>query len=444
MFQSVCKAARSAVERAGISFQEVAALGLDNQGETTITFDSTSGHPVGNAISWQDRRTEDLIEQWRQQGLEEPIRMQTGLRLDPYFSASKLKWVLNEYPEAGTLLKSGKLRMGTSDGWLIRQLTGGQRFVTDAATASRTMMLDLEKLTWSEDLLGRFELPAECLPEIVRCDECIGETDPKLFGIPIPITGLCVDQHAALFGQGCFNTHQAKATYGTGCFLLNNIGNDSTARAEGLLTLLAWQLKDSKAFAVEGGVYSAGSIIEWLVKLGWLEQVSDLDAVAGSVDHSDGTCLIPAFSGLAAPHWKSRARACWSGMHNGTEPKHLVRAAVESIAFRVREIYDAMSQAGLRLDGMKVDGGLTRSQVLMQIQSDILGVPLTVSENPEATATGVALMAGLGVGWWSHLNDLPEVSKTAAVYQPNSTDSDNLLTHYNHWSGICKKVAAWN
>jgi len=441
MFQSVCDAARDAVDKASLTFSDITAIGLANQGETTIAFDRRDGSPIGNAISWQDRRTTDIVDRWRSQDISDLVVLRSGLRLDPYFSAAKLKWVLDHDQRAQQVLADGFLGMGTSDVWIIWMLTGGEAFVTDSATGSRTMMMDLESITWSDELLKFYELPRQALPRIVRCDEPIGVTREGLFPESIPITGLCVDQHAAVFGHRCFRPNQAKTTYGTGAFMLANIGESSSPRARGLLTVLCYHLKDTVAFAMEGGVYSAGSIVEWLVRLGLLSDPSQLDLVAGSVEDPGGVFLIPAFNGLAAPHWQSRARACWTGLNSGTDRRHLVRSAIEAIAFRVGELHAAIREAGVEVEVMRVDGGLTQSRVLMQAQSDLLEIPLEVGESPQVTAIGVGLMAGLGAGIWSGLDGLPVSTATGALYEPNEKSACSLQTRYVQFTRLCHEVA---
>jgi glycerol kinase len=440
MFQSVCDAARDAVERASLSFADIAAIGLANQGETVIAFDRRNGEPIGNAISWQDRRTNAIVDQWRNRGIGDLVTARSGLRLDPYFSAAKLRWLLDHDQHAQQVLADGVLGMGTSDVWLIWMLTGGEAFVTDSATGSRTMLMDLETIRWSDELLSMFELPGQVLPRIARCDEPIGETQKELFGVSIPIAGLCVDQHAAVFGHRCFQPNQAKTTYGTGCFMLANIGDNPSLRARGLLTVLCYHLRDNVAYALEGGVYSAGSIIEWLVRLGLLNDPSQLDPVAGSVEDPGGVYLVPAFSGLAAPYWESRARACWTGLNPGTDRRHLVRSAVEAIAFRIGDIHIAMAEAGVEVKRMRVDGGLTRSQVLMQTQSDLLGIDLDARENPQVTAIGVGLMAGLGAGVWSWPDGLPVSPSGGFQYGPNENSACSLRTRHVTFARLCREA----
>lgn len=443
IWRSVRESTAAAIDDASLKAEEIAAIGLANQGETVIAFDAEDGTPVGNAISWQDRRTEDIVAGWRASGLEQEIFKQSGLRLDPYFSAPKMKWILENEAEAERLHRLGRLRLGTSDAWLGWQLTGGRSFVTDAATASRTMLLNLSDIAWSKDLLPAFGLPEEALPKIVPNTGSIGLSIKDLVGREVPVTGLCVDQHAALFGHGCFEAKQAKATYGTGCFLLTNVGADPTLRADGLLTALGWQIDGKATYVMEGGVYSAGSIVEWLIKLGLISDASELDSLALAVDDTGGVILIPAFSGLAAPYWKSRARACWAGMGSGTEREHLVRAVLEAIAYRVRDIHGSMAAAGIELGELRVDGGLTRSDFLMQYQADVLVCPVAVSESPEVTALGVGLMAGVGIGLWEYRTGMPKVAEIARRFEPQPDNTSQCRKSYESWHRICLEVAEW-
>ena len=398
---SVRQSAEEAVRGAGLTFNDVVAIGLANQGETCIAFDSLSGRPIYPAISWQDRRCEGVINEWRAAGLEAEVAQATGLRLDAYFTAPKLAWLLRHMPEARELHAAGRLRYGTSDAWLLWQLTGGKQFVTDAATASRTMLFDLISQQWSARLLDAFELAESALPAVVGNAEIIGVTEARWFGREVPIAGLCVDQQAALFGQGATAAGQAKITFGTGCFVLANAGVDADRRAAGLLTSVGWRLGvRPTTYVFDGGVYSAGSLVDWLCSLGLAGSAAEASRLASEVDHPDGVLLVPAFSGLGAPRWASRARACWLGMDQGTDRRKLARASFEAIAFSVKEIVDRMLAAGISLERINVDGGLTRSDLLMQMQADMLGVGLMRREMPEATALGVGYLAGIGCGAW--------------------------------------------
>ena len=345
MLRSIALGAQAALTNAELNWRDIAAIGLANQGETVIAFDGDSGQPVYPAISWQDRRGRSYIEQWREAGCDERVVVLSGLRLDPYFSASKLAWILDHVPEARRLLAAGKLRYGTSDAWLIWQLTGGRQFVSDASTASRTMLLDLSNRQWSGELLGRLGVPIDGLPEVVpnvgrHCDTANGA-----LAADIPIAGICVDQQAALFGHLAFEVGQAKITYGTGCFVLSNLGADANWRIPGLLTSVGWQIGDDATYVLEGGAFSGGSLIDWLCKIQLAEGVEELSRLAGDASPDTPIFLVPAFSGLGAPSWSDRARGCWLGMDHGADRRDLIRSAYEAIAFSVAHIMEAMGDA---------------------------------------------------------------------------------------------------
>jgi glycerol kinase len=442
MLETVCESAQAAVRNARLSFAEIAGIGLANQGETVIAFDAGTGRPVYPAISWQDRRGEEFIRKWRAEGLEGEIVAATGLRLDAYFSAVKLAWILKNVPDAQALLAAGRLRYGTSDAWLIWQLTSGRQFVTDAATASRTMLMDLATCQWSSQLAEACGISQAGLPEIVPNAAPLGVTSQRILGAEIPITGACVDQPAALFGQFAFDTGQAKITYGTGCFVLANVGRDSTRRAAGLLTSVGWQIGGETTFVFDGGVYGAGSLIDWLCRLGLAADVNEVSALASDVGRGSRVMLIPALGGLAAPRWSSEARACWVGMDQSTDRRHLARSALEAIAFRVREIIDAMSEAGVSLEGISVDGGLAQCDLLMQIQADVLGIPLTRNSLTEFTALGVGYLAGLGCGLWDSPQQLPRPQTATRLFELSTTAGDEYRAKFEAWKRVCSAVVA--
>lgn len=442
IWRSVRAAAGDAVRDAGVRASEIRAIGLSNQGETVVAFDAADGRPLGPALSWQDRRSEGIVGRWMEKGLEPAVRRITGLRLDAYFSAGKMRWILEHLPEARALQEQGRLRMATTDAWLLWRLTGGDRFVTDAATASRTMLFDLERRVWSEELLEAFDLPEQVLPGIVSNAEPIGRTPTSFLGESVLVAGACVDQHAALFGHACFEKGQAKATYGTGCFVLANAGRDPDVRAPGLLTVLGWQVGDEVRYVLEGGVYSAGSTLEWLVKVGLLREPAEADGLAEAVEDAGGVVFVPAFSGLAAPHWLSEARACVAGMHTGTDRRHIVRAALESIAYRVRDIQGAMERAGVDLRRLNVDGGLSNSRFLMQLQADLLGADLHAGKSPEATSRGVGYMAGIGAGLWTGVGDLP-VDPAVPRYRHRPEAAAAAEADYGRWRTVCLGSARW-
>jgi len=445
MLDSIRAAAKDAVSQAGIDAGEIAAVGLANQGETVIAFDSRTGEPVCPAISWQDRRCMDIIERWRGEGLEDEVRRRTGLRLDPYFSAGKMRWVLENVPVAKELASTGRLRLGTSDSWILWKLSGGARFVTDVSTASRTMLLDLASMNWDSDLLHAAGIPGEALPGIAGNCETVNWISLNIFRKLTPAVGLCVDQQAALFGQRCLARGQAKATYGTGCFVLANIGEESEARREGLLTSVGWSIGGSTTYVFDGGIYSAGSVLGWLRnELGLYADHAELERLAGSVEDTDGVYLFPAFAGLASPHWKPNAKAAYVGLTLGTRREHVLRAALEAIAFRVKDIADAMDGPEIGIESLQVDGGLTNSDLLMQIQADLLGAPLYRGMHHEATAVGVAMMAGIGAGVWKSVDDLPEARGRSKVFEPGSGEArETLLERYRRWREISMELIEW-
>ena len=440
LLDSIRDSAQAAIASAQMSWSEIAGVGIANQGETVIAFNRATGRPIHPAISWQDCRTEAITNRWRSHGLEQDVFTTTGLRLDPYFSAAKMAWILENVDEARELRSAGRLGLGTSDAWLLYQLTGGTRFVTDVATASRTMLMNLSTLQWCPRLTELFGVGIDDLPKIVLNAEAIGNTVESSFGAEVPITGLCVDQQAALFGQRAVNSGQAKVTYGTGCFLLANIGSDSSQRAEGLLTSVAWRIADETTYVFDGGVYSAGSLVDWLCEIGLAVDVEELSRLAREIAAPSPVMLIPAFSGLAAPRWSSRARACWLGMDQSTDRRHLVRSALEAIAFRVKEICDAMDEAGFQLRRIDVDGGLSRCDLLMQIQADVLDIALVRSDVAECTALGAGYFAGLGCGLWNSTEQLPPSGEPSQVFKPAATGRDHYDAAFDRWTKACTAV----
>jgi glycerol kinase len=442
MLRSVVESATSAVAEAGLKWNDIAAIGLANQGETVIAFDGESGRPIYPAISWQDRRGDVYAERWRAAGLEDAVRAATGLRLDSYFSAPKLAWILEHVPEARALHRAGKLRCGTSDAWLVRQLTGGRSYHSDAATASRSMLLDLAGMQWNGQLAASFDIAPTVLPRVVANAGQLGLTDPELFGgVEIPITGLCVDQQAALFGHRAFTRGAAKITYGTGCFVLTNLGDRVATRVDGLLTSVGWQLGDDAVYVLEGGAFSGASLLDWMCELNIASNVVELGRLAEAAGEGPSTVqLIPAFSGLGAPYWSDRARACWLGMDSSADRATLARSAFESIAFSVAQIVESMGDAVAADACIRVDGGLSRSQYLMQLQADVLGKPIETCDMADCTALGVGYLAGLGCGLWSSTDDLPASRETTTIYEPHTSRHDELRSAFARWKRGCQAV----
>ena len=442
MLRSICQSAQAALVNARLNWDDIAAIGLANQGETVIAFDSDNGRPLGPAISWQDQRSQDLTQRWRAAGLEEEIFAATGLTVDPYFSASKFAWIQQHLPQARQLQAAGRLRLGTSDSWLLWQLSGGRQFVTDVSTASRTMLMDLATMTWSAPLCEAFQIPREVLPDIAPSATPVGMTCPEVLGAEVPVTGICVDQQAALFGQQALTKGQAKITYGTGCFLLVNLGGDSAFRAPGLLTSVGWQIGDETTYVCDGGVYSAGSLFDWMVELGLAADAAEIAKLAAEIDLPTQVMLIPAFSGLAAPRWSSRARACWTGMDQGTHRRHLARSALEAVSFRVREIVDTMREYDVELKHIRVDGGLSQCDVLMQMQADVLGIPLERHSLPDATALGVGYFAGLGCGFWEDPAQISVCVEEPTCFEARSATHTIYTRAFEKWKRVCETVVA--
>jgi glycerol kinase len=421
---------------------QVLGIGLANQGETVVLWDRLTGQPVYPAIVWQDRRTSDLCDRLAASGFGDVVRERAGLRLDPYFSASKVRWVLDHVPQAQELLRDGRLLVGTTDTWIVWNWSGRRLYLTDATTASRTALLDIEHLVWDEVLLAGFGLDGLTLPRIVRSDEVVGLVSP-LPGLAVPLVGLAVDQQAALLSHACLEPGMAKATYGTGTFILMQVGHVPRRSEHGLLTTVAWLLRSGPSYAFDGGVYTTGAAVQWLVEgLGLLHDPAESADLARTVADNGGVVFVPALAGLSAPYWDTRARGLLIGMTRATTRAHVVRAVLEGIAFSVRAIVEAMERdSGVRISVLRVDGGPTANEFLMQFQADILGVPLEVARETEATARGAALLAGLGLGLW----DLRTVAAQWAcrrMYEPTlpETIRSSLVAQ---WERAVERCRGW-
>ncbi|MEM9281693.1 MAG: glycerol kinase GlpK [Verrucomicrobiota bacterium] len=402
IWESQLKVAREAIHSAGLKASDIAGIGITNQRETTVIWDRKSGEPIGPAIVWQDRRTADFCDSLVQEGHAQRIQEITGLVVDAYFSGSKITWMLDHLEGARERAESGDLAFGTIDSWLVWKLTGGRCHATDASNASRTMLCDLHTVDWSPEMLELLRVPQSVLPAIHASSGICAETDPDLFGTPIPIAGIAGDQHAALFGQACHSPGMAKNTYGTGCFMLLNTGTEPIASKNSLLTTIAWQIDGVTEYALEGSIFIAGAVVQWLRdQLGIINDASEIEALARGVDDNGGVYFVPAFAGLGAPHWDGFARGTISGLTRGSGRGHLARAALEGIAYQVNDIMDAMTKdSGIELSELRVDGGASRNDLLMQMQADVLGVPVIRAKVPETTALGAAYLAGLAVGVW--------------------------------------------
>ncbi len=400
--------AHEALRRAQVGSEAIAAIGITNQRETTILWERATGKPVANAIVWQSRVSAPICERLKISGREPTFREKTGLVLDPYFSGTKIAHLLEAHSGLRERCKRGELLFGTVDTWLLWRLTGSKVHVTDVSNASRTLLFNLHTLDWDDDLLRLLDVPREILPAVKSSSEIYGETDPSLFGRAIPISGIAGDQQAALFGQACFNSGTAKNTYGTGCFLLMNTGDKPFPAAEGLLTTVGWKIGDKVTYAVEGAVFIGGAVVQWLRDgLKIIRSSSEVETLAAEVPDSGGVYLVPAFVGLGAPHWDPYARGVIVGLRRETTGAHIAHAAIESIAYQSRDVLDLMQRAtGLRLSQLKVDGGASVNNHLMQFQADILDVTVARPRVTETTALGAAYLAGLAVGYWQDTADI--------------------------------------
>ena len=431
--------------RTGASPGEIASIGITNQRETTVLWDRNTGRPVGNAIVWQCRRTAAICDQLKARGLEGAFRQKTGLVLDAYFSGTKVRWILDNVPGVRERAEAGDILFGTMDTWLIWKLTGGRVHVTDYSNASRTLMYNIRDLCWDPELLGELGVPLCILPEVRPSSQVYGETDPgQFFGCRVPIGGAAGDQQAALFGQACYSPGMAKNTYGTGCFMLMNTGDRLYDSVNGLLTTIAWGIEGRVEYALEGSIFIAGAAIQWLRDgLRLLEAARDSEYLAGKVSDTGGVYLVPAFVGLGAPYWDMRARGALVGITRGTAREHIIRAALESLAYQTRDVLGAMeADSGIRLNTLKVDGGAVDNNFLMQFQADILGVPVERPRVIETTALGAAYLAGLAVGFWKSKEDL------AGRWQLDrrftcSMDSAVREKLYRGWKRAVTKAMDW-
>ena len=431
-----------ALAKANLSGRDVAAIGITNQRETTVLWERATGRPVANAIVWQDRRTAPLCDELRAAGKAEMIARKTGLVIDAYFSGTKLKWLLDNVPNARIRAKRGELAFGTIDTWLVYQLTDRNVHVTDASNASRTMLFDIRRGDWDDDLLQLLDVPRAVLPTVVASSGVCGEA--SLDGASVPIAGIAGDQQAALFGQACLSPGLAKNTYGTGCFLLLNTGNEAVASHNRLVTTVAWKRGQALDYALEGSVFIAGAVVQWLRDgLQIIRSSSDVEALAATVADNGGVYFVPAFAGLGAPHWDAYARGSIFGMTRGTTGGHIARAALESIAYQSADVLDAMQKdAGITLSELRVDGGASANNLLMQIQADLLGVPVVRPKVLETTALGSAYLAGLAVGYWKSDEQITRNWQVDRTFEPRlSRDQAQALRA--RWSTAISRAKQW-
>ncbi|WP_026702505.1 glycerol kinase GlpK [Salibacterium aidingense] len=432
---SILAVIATALTETDIKPEQIAGIGITNQRETTVIWDKSTGKPIYNAVVWQSRQTEDICRELREQNLNETFRNKTGLLLDPYFSGTKVKWMLDRVEGARDKAERGELLFGTIDTWLIWKLSGGKAHVTDYSNASRTLMYNIHDLKWDDELLEILDVPASMLPEVRPSSEVYAHTvDYHFFGENVPIAGTAGDQQSALFGQACFDKGMAKNTYGTGCFMLMNTGQEAIQSKHGLLTTLAWGLDGKVDYALEGSIFVAGSAIQWLRDgLRMLKDAAASEEYARRVDSTDGAYVVPAFVGLGTPYWDSDVRGAVFGLTRGTEKEHFVRATLESLAYQTKDVLDAMAaDSNIEVSTLRVDGGAVKNDFLMQFQSDILNVPVERPEVNETTALGAAYLAGLAVGYWNSRDDIADQWKVDVTFEPEMDDSrrENL---YNGW-----------
>ena len=432
-----------AIAQSGIQPKHILAIGITNQRETTITWDKRTGKPIYNAIVWQCRRTAKIVNKVREDGLEKYILDNTGLVLDAYFSATKIKWILDNVEGAKEEAKKGNLLFGTVDTWLVWKLTNGKVFKTDYSNASRTMLFNINTLKWDEKLLSYFDIPLSMLPEVCPSSDIYGTV--SLFDVEIPIASICGDQQSALFGQGCFEKGESKTTYGTGCFMLSNIGNKPILSKNRLVTTIAATTEKNKPYyAIEGSVFVGGAIIQWVRdQLRFILDASDSEYFANKVEDNQGVYIVPAFTGLGAPYWDMYARGTIFGVTRGTNRNHLIRAALESIAYQVNDLIDAMKKdTDIDIKSMRVDGGASRNNFLMQFQSDISNIDVIKTNIEESTALGVYYLAGLKVGMFSDLNEIKEIIKIKKTFSPKMSQ-EKRKEYLNKWHKAVRMCQGW-
>jgi glycerol kinase len=444
IWDSQLAVARQALAAAGVEASDVGAIGITNQRETTLLWDKASGQPVGNAIVWQDRRTAPHCELLKQQGLEELFVRRTGLLLDPYFSATKLAWMLAQNPALRARAERGELAFGTVDSWLVWKLSGATAHVTDISNAARTLLFNIHTRDWDDELLAIFDVPRAILPAVVPSSGEVARTEPALFGRPLPIAGIAGDQQAALFGQRCVVPGMVKNTYGTGCFMLMHTGAKPVASARRLVTTVAWRVQQDVDYALEGSVFVAGAIVQWLRDgLGIIGTSNEVEPLAASVSDNGGVYLVPALAGLGAPHWDPLARGAILGLTRGANKAHIARAALESIAYQSVDLVEAMQHdSGIELSTLRVDGGAARNDLLMQFQADMLGVPVVRPRITETTALGAAYLAGLGAGFWADASELDAQWQAERTFEP-AVSRDQAGALRAAWQRAVERAKQW-
>ena len=443
ILNNVLETLRLAVQKANISPSEIQSIGITNQRETTVVWNKKSGKPIYPAIIWQSRQSIDICNKWKEQGLEKIVRNSTGLVIDAYFSASKIAWILEQVENARVLAENGELLFGTIDTWLIWNLTGQNVHATDYSNASRTMLFNISTLQWDAFLLKAFNIPFQILPKVLNSIDDFGCLSLEVLGASIPISAVAGDQQAALFGQACFETGNIKNTYGTGCFLLMNIGKKPVFSENGLLTSIAWGINGEITYAFEGSVFVAGAAVQWLRdSLGIINNAEETEAIANSIESNEGVYFVPAFVGLGTPYWKSDVRGAFFGLTRGTNKSHVVRAALEAMCYQTYDLVQTMvKETNLKILQIAVDGGGTANDFLMQFQSDILNCKVNRPINSESTVCGVAMMAGLGVGVFDSLESCRLMRKTDKIFEPNISDEKRKL-YLDGWHKAVKATIA--
>lgn len=443
IWQTQHKVAKEAIQQANLSAEQIAAIGITNQRETTILWNKATGQPVFNAIVWQDRRTSALCDSLKNEENIRLVQQKTGLIIDAYFSGTKIKWILDNVAGARKLAEEGKLAFGTIDSWLIWNLTKGKVHITDVTNASRTMLYDIHKLCWDETLLEMLDIPASVLPEVKSSSEVYAHTAEGLFDTPIPIAGIAGDQQAALFGQMCTQSGMIKNTYGTGSFVVLNTGEEPVTSKNNLLSTIAWQINGKTQYALEGSIFVAGAIVQWLRDgLGIIQSSSDIEKLARTVEDNGGVYLVPALTGLGAPHWDQYARGTIAGITRGTTAGHIARAAVESIAYQAMDVLRAMNtETNIAFKELRVDGGASANDALMQFQSNLLQIPVVRPKIMETTALGAAYLAGLAVGYWESIEEMENLWQMEKTFSPDTGFNSAEMVRY--WDKAIGRSKNW-
>ena len=444
IWETQSRVASEVLKKAGCSSSDIAAIGITNQRETTVVWDRRTGKPIFNAIVWQDRRTAGFCDELKAGGHQDLIRKKTGLVIDAYFSGTKVRWILNNVDGARDLASAGHLAFGTIDSWLVWHLTGGKQHITDVTNASRTLLYNIHTGDWDDELLALLDVPRNMLPAVCSSSEVYGHTADGLFDTPIPISGIAGDQQAALFGQMCTSKGMVKNTYGTGCFMLMNTGEKAVESTNNLLTTVAWKIGDSTHYALEGSIFIAGAVVQWLRDgLGIISSSKEVEPLAESVPDNGGIYIVPAFAGLGAPHWDQYARGTIVGITRGTTRAHFARAALEGIAYQVSDVLEAMeADSGLKLTEMRADGGAAANNLIMQFQADMLQVPVLRPKVLETTALGAAYLAGLAVGFWDSQEEIARQWQIDQRYEPQM-DKEAVASLKRGWQKALEKSKDW-